>query len=822
MKFGKRMQEEMLEHWAAYYVSYKRLKQLCIRSPLTGDRFTTELFRVVREELSKAEEHFRSLLDELNVQHEALLAAERNVSFAPRGSPHGTGGNDSIRFFPQRRSKRVMSSSVNNGSRIRMVSSGGSGEEMGSIHTPTNQRPVAAGDGAHNTSFNGGNNSVGGYSSVDDAEGGRPRSDEDEETARKQGGALSRLKNCFLRIIGDSRGSRNTVANDAKAARAQYIEWYASAHRLEHFAELNLEAIRKTAKKLKKHRSQEGDFTSAMEAEIAMSPLSNLLPKLHLLLSHVSTDFQRRFDEPLDQYRGLVLQTKEQWHAKWRFVFLSAAVFAAAMASPVFADQPEAHKCFALFSLVITMWITEAIPFFCTAMLIPLVAVPLRILRDPTTGLGAEPVVSSRIMLSHVFDHVQILVLGGLTIGKALTKVRLEDVAAAWLHRQAAHRPSLYLFGVMAFSCILCSFVSNVAAPLLVLGVIQKTLWEFPSDTTAPKAILVGLAVACNLGGMLSPIASPQNAVALQVLTFHNVSFASWVAISVPLVAVTLVCSWLLILWWWKPFEHVSYIPLHVQSGPDGDGERAARPGETVFVLVVSLVTIVLWCLPANLLFGDTGIIALIPIVLFFGVGVLKKDDFNTLSWHLMFLLAGGNMLGVCARDSKLVDLIAQQMKVFVAAQSAYVTVLVVVCSVGVVTTFVSHTVAAMILLPIVAKIGFMLPGGQGTITAVHSAGAVAHATVSTASASGSHSLLGILSASASPASLVFISVLMCSGAMAFPISSFPNVNSLLAEDEFGKPYLKAGDFLGIGTVVTLFLVLSLVTWMLPLTALLI
>lgn len=808
------MQEEMLEHWAAYYVSYKRLKQLCIRSPLKGDRFSTELFRVIREELKKAEDHFRNLLEELTVQQEVLVAAERtpdrNARGAPRGTPHGLAGS----FFPQRKSKRRG---------FKVSGDDLSGQEM------TTQGNMSITD--ENASFPEGGGS--GYSSVDLEHASQQAKDKwknvDEGLAAR---IFAPIKGVFMRVIGDSQSPRAAVGSgDTRVLRSQFIEWYASAHRLEHFAELNLEALRKTIKKLVKHRAEEGDFTNAVEAEISMSPLSTLLPKLHLMSSAVSQDFQRRFEEPLDQYKDLVMNTKEHWHAKWRFVLLSVVVFGAAMSSPIFADHPAAHRCFALFSLVVTMWITEAIPFFCTAMLIPIVAVPLGILRDPSSGEVADPVVSSRIMLSHVFDHVQILVLGGLTIAKALSKVRLEDVAAAWLHQHTAHRPSLYLLGVMVLSCILCSFVSNVAAPLLVLGVIQKTLWEFPSDTNAPKAILLGLAIACNLGGMLSPIASPQNAVALQVLTFHNVSFSSWVAISLPLVTVALLGSWLLLLWWFNPFEHVAYIPLQVASAHNGDGNaRASRSVETIFVLAVSLITIVLWCLPAKLLFGDTGIIALIPIVLFFGVGVLKKEDFNTLSWHLMFLLAGGNMLGVCARDSHMVDLIASLMESFVASQSAYVTVAVVICSVGLVTTFVSHTVAAMILLPIVAKIGFMLPSaavtakGAATVVAAHVAHHVTTTTAApvVASAGGAHSIVALLSTHMSPATLVFLSVLMCSGAMAFPISSFPNVNSLLAEDEFGKPYLAARDFLGIGSVITLFLVVSLATWMLPLTSLLI
>lgn len=735
MKFGKRMQEEMLEHWTQYYVSYKRFKQFIVRSPLKGEKFHTELFRMLRDELKKAEDHFRSLLDELSANHDDLINQEPSM-------PH-LNSQRSAKFFPQRKSKRTQ----------------GEGEEMVALQQIASDDPeavvsVSGSFASPKTPSVGGN------------------------TANNVGFVMG----FFLRVIGDNK----LRSDDENSYRIKFVEWYASAHRLEHFAELNLEAVRKALKKLKKHREDEGDFTNAVDTEILMSSLSTLMPKLHLMMEHIATDFQRKFNEPLDQYRDLTITSKEQWHAKWHFVLLSAVLFVVALFSPVFQGNEPAHKCFALFVLVVTMWITEAIPFFCTAMLIPLVAVPLGILQDPVTGGVANPVVSSRIMLSHIFDHVQILVLGGLTIAKALAKTHLEVYAATWLHNMTAHRPALYLLGVMVLSCILCSFVSNVAAPLLVLGVIQSTLWEFPSDTNAPKAILLGLAIACNLGGMLSPIASPQNAVAMQVLSFHNVSFATWVAIALPLVSAALVLSWLLLLWMFKPFEHVQYIPLQVNSHNES---RQPSKTEVYFVCVVSLVTVVLWCLPAKLFFGDTGIIALIPIVLFFGVGVLKKEDFNTLSWHLMFLLAGGNMLGVCAHDSKLIDLIASQMKHFLANESGYVTVLCVIGVVGLVTTFVSHTVAAMIMLPIIAKIGYMLPSEP-------------------------ESLMNV-----TPETLVFLCVLMCSGAMAFPISSFPNVNSLLAEDEFGQPYLKAKDFLGIGTIVTLTLVLSLVTWMVPFTA---
>lgn len=753
------MQEEMLEHWAAYYVSYKRLKQFVVRSPLQGERFHTELFRLLREELERAERHFRELLEELTASHDQLLTQEPEMPQSMHRS--------ATRFFPQRRTKRRETNEVVGDGEYQPVTGGASGNNNNNASMTEMGSQLLVGGSAAS------------YTEVEPEDSAALFGIGEDSVS---GGGL---KGWFLRLIGDSRRRKN----DASSTRTAFVEWYASAHRLQHFAELNLEAIRKTLKKIQKHRQKEGDFTSAIETEILMSPLTTLVPRLHLLMEHVDVDFQRKFNEPLDHYKDITIVTKEHWHAKWHFVVLSWALFCITYFAPLFESNEPAHNCAALFVLVVSMWITEAIPFFCTAMLIPIVAVPLSVLQDPATGAVASPVVASRVMLGHVFDHVQILVLGGLTIAKALAKANMEVIAASWLHRYTAHRPSLYLLGVMVFSCLLCSFVSNVAAPLLVLGVIQTTLWEFPSETNAPRGILLGLAMACNLGGMLSPIASPQNAVAMQVLSFHNISFATWVLMAAPVVLVGLVASWLLILWIWKPFEAVAYIPLQV-TRTDANPRNKPRRGEVLFVLIVSGATVILWCLPASWFFGDTGIIALIPIVLFFGVGVLKKEDFNTLSWHLMFLLAGGNMLGVCARDSHMIDLIADGMKSVLEHESPYTTIVLVIVVVGLVTTFVSHTVAAMIMLPIIVKIGYLMPESA---------------------ANGGWS--------ATPASLVFLSVMMCSGAMAFPISSFPNVNSLLAEDELGVPYLKARDFLFLGTAVTFVVIFSLISWMVPYTA---
>ncbi len=91
--------------------------------------------------------------------------------------------------------------------------------------------------------------------------------------------------------------------------------------------------------------------------------------------------------------------------------------------------------------------------------------------------------------------------------------------------------------------------------------------------------------------------------------------------------------------------------------------------------------------------------------------------------------------------------------------------------------TFVSHTVAAMIIVPLMGEIGSDLPGGD-------------------------HSRL-----------LIMVAAFLCSGAMGLPTSGFPNVTAISMIDEVGDRYLTVGTFIKRGVpagFITYFVVVTL------------
>jgi phosphate transporter len=166
--------------------------------------------------------------------------------------------------------------------------------------------------------------------------------------------------------------------------------------------------------------------------------------------------------------------------------------------------------------------------------------------------------------------------------------------------------------------------------------------------------------------------------------------------------------------------------------------------GIQYFIIVTTLVTIVLWCTSHQLegVFGDMGVIAIIPMVLFFGTGILTKEDFNNFLWTIIILAAGGLCLGKAVASSGLLHTIAKAITERVSHLSIYGVLVVFASLILVVATFISHTVAALIILPLVQQVG--------------------------ASMKEPH-----------PNLLVMGGALMCSAAMGLPTSGFPNMSKL-------------------------------------------
>ena len=122
----------------------------------------------------------------------------------------------------------------------------------------------------------------------------------------------------------------------------------------------------------------------------------------------------------------------------------------------------------------------------------------------------------------------------------------------------------------------------------------------------------------------------------------------------------------------------------------------------------MTVATILLWCIekPLEPIFGDLGVIAIIPLVVFFGTGILTKEDFNNFLWTVIILAMGGIALGKAVSSSGLLATIAEEIRLSVSGMGLFSVLVIFAALILIIATFISHTVAAVIVVPIVAQVG--------------------------------------------------------------------------------------------------------------------
>ena len=437
--------------------------------------------------------------------------------------------------------------------------------------------------------------------------------------------------------------------------------------------------------------------------------------------------------------------------------------------TPWFEDVQQ-RNCLVILVFSALLWGTETLPLFVTALVIPLLIVVLPVLKHDNTGEAFTPVESSQFILSTMWNSVIMLLLGGFTLAAALSKYNIAKIISTHILSKAGTNPKIILLTNMFVALFASMWVSNVAAPVLCYSIIQPLLRTLPKNCKYAKSLILGIALASNIGGMSSPIASPQNIMSIGMMN-PTPSWTTWFIVAIPVSVLCILGIWVILLLSFPIEPTVKILKIHPVSDP--------FTVKQWYIVIVTCVTIVLWCLANTLkgIFGEMGIISILPIVALFGTGLLTSDDFNNFLWTIVVLAMGGTTLGKAVINSGLLVTIASQIKTMIEDQPIFVIVLLFGFIIITIATFVSHTVAAMIIAPLMKEIGENLPGKV------------------------KHSNL-----------LVMLTALLCSGAMALPTSGFPNLCGISLVDDFGERYLTVGNFISRGVPATLWTYFILVT----------
>jgi sodium-dependent dicarboxylate transporter 2/3/5 len=365
-----------------------------------------------------------------------------------------------------------------------------------------------------------------------------------------------------------------------------------------------------------------------------------------------------------------------------------------------------------IFTTAAILWVVEPFPLYVTSFVIVILEVIVLGRQGGPLGMGST---GYNVFLHPFFDSVIVLLLGGFVMATALKRYGLDARISRTILSRTGTSPRRVLLGMMVTSAFLSMWLSNTATTALMIAVAIPIVSAMPPGEPFKKAIILGIPFASNIGGIGTPIGTPPNAIALGILSQmgRGLTFIEWMYRGVPVVIVLLIVCWFLLCRLFPP--GVERIALHF-----GKQERMGRKPK--FVLFVFAGVVALW-LTSKWHGIPSAIVSLIPLVILFGLRLLRDDDLQDLGWGILFVVGGGMSLGIAMRESGLTGWMVHQLPFQAVGPFGVLLVFGVVAAA--MTSFISNSATANLLLPIAVGVSAVEPAATAAAVAIASSAAM-------------------------------------------------------------------------------------------------
>ena len=351
-----------------------------------------------------------------------------------------------------------------------------------------------------------------------------------------------------------------------------------------------------------------------------------------------------------------------------------------------------------IFLIAAGFWITEVVTPSATALLVIALHVFILGRENGPLDLGRS---GYKEFLEPAASPILVLFFGGFVLARAAKKHHLDMRLAKMIIKPFGKRPQFILLGIILTTAVFSMFMSNTATTAMMITIFGPLFAHGDKREIFKKALVLAIPFAANIGGIGTIIGTPPNAVAVSYLfesLDYKITFLKWMVLGVPLAAILLFFLWVILLLVFKPKVKT----IEIEFGPLRPISR-----DMIIVMVCFSITIFLWM--TEVLHGiNSGVVALFPVVIFKLSGVIDVDDLKNLEWDVLFLMAGGLVLGSGMKTTGLSDVLVAQISVISSNPKAILGLMIVFSFL--LANFMSHTSAANLIVPIVASIAVLSP----------------------------------------------------------------------------------------------------------------
>ncbi len=438
---------------------------------------------------------------------------------------------------------------------------------------------------------------------------------------------------------------------------------------------------------------------------------------------------------------------------------LAFAVLAAVALAPLPGLSRPGSFALATAAFAAVLWITEGVPLPATALCVPVLL----------TAFGVVPTMAEA--LAGFADPVIFLLLAGFALAAALQKHGLDRRIAFHLIARLGTSPRRLVLAVMTATATLSMIVSNSATTAMMIPValgVAGAMGNGATDRVAASdaatgkpgtedvatdggvqsnietALLLGTAYAASIGGMGTLIGTPTNAIVVSLIESEvgvRVGFVDWLAIGLPLVAISLPAAWLLLVRLYPPeVGDAGAARAHARRELAAAGSVSPAGRRT---LAIAGTTASLWVLGGldflfegvlppgwyATLFGGAGSVvgathqgllfyvlvglAAVPALLYWDC--IEWDDVEGIDWGTLLLLGGGLALadGLAATDAT--EWLAAGVFGGLAGAPVVAVVLTLVTVTVLLSELASNTAVVAVFAPVLLGVGPRYAGALGT-----------------------------------------------------------------------------------------------------------
>jgi sodium-dependent dicarboxylate transporter 2/3/5 len=353
--------------------------------------------------------------------------------------------------------------------------------------------------------------------------------------------------------------------------------------------------------------------------------------------------------------------------------------------------------CLGIMAFAVTLWVTEALPFAATSLLV--------VLLIPAFGIADF----RSVVRASFGDPVIVFFIGVLILAAAFTISGLGTRLTYLVLLRVGTRTDRVLLGFLIVGALISMWITDIAVAAMLLPLAVGLLNDAgvrPGHSNFGRALMIATAFGPLIGGIATPAGTAANLVAiaqLKQLANVDVSFLRWMGLGVPASLLMIPFAWRILLWLFPP--EIERLPI------SADAIRARlhelgplRRAESRTLLVFGVV-VALWLftsLPVEAVGLGAGVAMFLP-----GIRVLSwKEAEAHVEWGGVMMIVAGLSLGLVVFDSGAARWLAWVLLGEITSVPDVLRPFVIVLAVaGLHMLFSSNTVTATIIIPILVAL---------------------------------------------------------------------------------------------------------------------